>query len=455
MFKYQRSDLKDVLELALPAVGENILYMMVWVFDTMMVGRYGGNVAVSSVGLGSEFMYGFSNIFIAVGIGVGITSLVARRVGANLKSAAEEYLTVGFIIGGILSFIGFLIFFLGSSKLLSITGADDSVIAMGTPYMRIASIGIFFNMLMILLNSSLRGYGNTKTPLVASILINIVNITLDYALIFGNLGLPELGVRGAAIATTIAQFLGFLFILNYVIHKSPIKPRIKYVKKIKLYNFRDLLRLSIPSSMQEAAFTTSRIISNLMVISMGTVAFAANQITTTIESISFMPGWGFAVAATTLVGHKVGEGNLKKAEKYARLSMILGTSFMIMSSLLFLIVPNGLIKLFISPNEVDVINLGTLCLMIAAIEQPFMAISMIVGGAFKGLGNTKTPFKVSIISSWIIRLPLMYIVIYKLHLNVTWVWVVTSVQWIFDGSIIYYFYKKNLNKNLVKQNKVI
>ena len=326
---------------------------------------------------------------------------------------------------------------------------------MGTPYMRIASIGIFFNMLMILLNSSLRGYGNTKTPLVASILINIVNITLDYALIFGNLGLPELGVRGAAIATTIAQFLGFLFILNYVIHKSPIKPRIKYVKKIKLYNFRDLLRLSIPSSMQEAAFTTSRIISNLMVISMGTVAFAANQITTTIESISFMPGWGFAVAATTLVGHKVGEGNLKKAEKYARLSMILGTSFMIMSSLLFLIVPNGLIKLFISPNEVDVINLGTLCLMIAAIEQPFMAISMIVGGAFKGLGNTKTPFKVSIISSWIIRLPLMYIVIYKLHLNVIWVWVVTSVQWIFDGSIIYYFYKKNLNKNLVKQNKVI
>lgn len=455
MFKYQRSDLKDVLELALPAVGENILYMMVWVFDTMMVGRYGGNVAVSSVGLGSEFMYGFSNIFIAVGIGVGITSLVARRVGANLKSAAEEYLTVGFIIGGILSFIGFLIFFLGSSKLLSITGADDNVIAMGTPYMRIASIGIFFNMLMILLNSSLRGYGNTKTPLVASILINIVNITLDYALIFGNLGLPELGVRGAAIATTIAQFLGFLFILNYVIHKSPIKPRIKYVKKIKLYNFRDLLRLSIPSSMQEAAFTTSRIISNLMVISMGTVAFAANQITTTIESISFMPGWGFAVAATTLVGHKVGEGNLEKAEKYARLSMILGTSFMIMSSLLFLIVPNGLIKLFISPNEVDVINLGTLCLMIAAIEQPFMAISMIVGGAFKGLGNTKTPFKVSIISSWIIRLPLMYIVIYKLHLNVAWVWVVTSVQWIFDGSIIYYFYKKNLNKNLVKQNKVI
>ncbi|WP_246583072.1 MATE family efflux transporter [Clostridium simiarum] len=448
MLKYNSSDFKEVLSLALPAVGENILYMLVWVFDTMMVGKYGGNVAVSSVGLSSELMYTFSNIFIAIGICIGITSLVARRVGANLKTAAEEYATIGFLIGSIIAFLGFLIFYLGSDKIFTMIGAEQNVIDLASPYMKIASIGIFFNMLMNLLNASLRGYGNTRIPLLASICVIVINGYLDYGLIFGRLGLPELGVKGAAIATSIAQVFGFLFIVFYMIYKSPIKPRLKYIKNFKSHNAKDLLRLSIPSSMQEGAFSISRLIGNIMIVSMGTMAFAANQITTTIEGISYMPGWGFAVAATTLVGHKIGENNLEKGKQYATLSMILGTGFMFIFSILFLIIPHGLIGLFINSSEVQVISLGSLCLMVASIEQPFMGVSMIAGGAFKGSGNTKTPFTVSLISSWIIRLPLMYLVIYKLQLSVVWVWVITTIQWIFDGTLIFILYRKNLGKNI-------
>lgn len=441
-----KNTIGEVLRLALPAVGEMILYMMIWVFDTMMVGRYGGNLAVSTVGLGSEIISTFSNILIASGISIGITSLVARNIGANKKDKAEEYATLGFASGLVIALILSLSFFFFSENILGLAGADNGVINLGKAYLKIASIGIFFSMLMNALNGALRGSGNTKIPLLASIIINLINIPFDYLLIFGKFGFPELGVKGAAIATSFAQIVGFIFIVIYISKYSTIKPRLKYITEFKFERFSSLIRLSIPSSLQEGAFSISRLLSNVFIISLGTIAFASNQITTTIESISFMPGWGFAVAATTLVGHKVGQGDYKKAREYANTSIFLGVIVMLFCSILFLVIPNPLIRLFITPSETEVIKLGTYCLMIAAIEQPFMAISMIVGGSLKGLGDTKTPFKVALFSSWIIRLPLMFIVIYTLKLSVVYVWIITTLQWIIDGSLVYLLYRKKFKK---------
>lgn len=441
-----RQTIKDVLKIALPAVGEMILYMMIGVFDTMMVGRYGGNVSVSSVGLCTEIIYTFSNMFIAVGISIGITSLVARRVGAGELELAEEYGTLGFGVAVLLSFIISFLLFVFNTNILSFAGANNEVISLGAPYMRIASIGIFFNMMMSSLNGCLRGYGNTKTPLFASLLVNLINIPLDYILIFGKFGAPELGVRGAAIATSIAQFSGFVFIVLYMIFKSKIKIRFKYISMFKSHMLSDLLRLSIPSSLQEGALSISRLLCNFMIVSLGTVSFAANQITTSIESISFMPGWGFAVAATALVGHKVGEKDFKKAKEYAFTATILGSGVMLFCSILFLTIPSQLINLFVHGGEKEVIRLGTFCLMVAAIEQPLMGVSMILGGALKGGGDTKTPFTISVISSWFFRLPIMLYFIYILKLSVVYVWVITAIQWSFDGLLTWYLYKKKFTR---------
>jgi Na+-driven multidrug efflux pump len=124
--------------------------------------------------------------------------------------------------------------------------------------------------------------------------------------------------------------------------------------------------------------------------------------------------------------------------------MIFGTGVMLLCSILFLTVPDVLINLFI--KEKETISLGRQCLMIAAIEQPFMAISMVLGGALKGAGDTRTPFVISLISSWVIRIPLMYAVIFLLRLDVVYVWVVTSIQWIFEGfTMIMIFRKKSRN----------
>ena len=312
--------------------------------------------------------------------------------------------------------------------------------------MKIVSLGIFFSMLTSLMNSIVRGYGNTKTPLFISILINIVNLTLDYGLIFGKLGLPELGIKGAAIATSIANLSGFIFGIYYLFTKSKIKPKIKYIKNININRLKYLIGLSIPSSLQEASLSVSKLINTFMIMHLGTVAFASNQIALTVESISFMPGWGFAVAATTLTGHKIGEKNIEKAKDYSHTCALLGICIMGITGLIFLIFPSFIIKLFITSSEKQVIALGSRCLMIASLEQIPMAISMILGGSLKGFGDTKTPFLVSFISSWLLRLPLMFYFIYIVKSSVTYIWWITSIQWIFEAVCLTIFFRKKFNK---------
>ncbi|NMM61615.1 MATE family efflux transporter [Clostridium sp. P21] len=447
---FDRSTIKDVLDLAFPAVGEMILYMMIWVFDTMMVGQYGGNVAVSSVGLGSEILYTFSNIFIAMGLSVGITSLVARQIGAKNLDLAEEYLSIGFLLALIISVVIFLLTFFFCDNILKVAGATGEVIYTGKVFMKIASFGILFYMLMNVLNATLRGCKNTRTPLIASILVNIVNLSLDWLLIFGHYGFPALGVKGAAIATCSAQISGFLFILFYTIKKSKIKPKLKYITNLNLKRLKELLKLSIPASFQEAAFSTSRLLCVFMIMHLGNIAFAANQIVTTIESVSYMPGWGFAVAGTTLAGHKFGEKNFKRAKEYAYTCMILGTILMAFCAILYIIFPGFFINLFINSKEKDVIRLGTLCLMVAAAEQIPMAISMILGGALKGIGDTKTPFLISLVSSWVLRLPLMFYFVYILKVSVVYVWWITTIQWAFEGIVMAILFKRKF-RSLSKQ----
>lgn len=441
-----KKTIKDVLSLALPAVGEMILYMMIWVLDTMMVGRYGGKLTVTAVGLSSEIIYTFVNILISTSIAVGATSLVARRVGAKKFDDAEEYATLSFVTAIFIAFILSAIFFIFPKEILTFAKADSDVLLIGSTYMRICSIGIFFSMIMSTLNGILRGYGNTKIPLLASAIINVINLGLDWLLIFGHFGFPELGTKGAAIATSTANIIGFIFIAIYMYKRAKIKPRIKYIKEFNIGELKELLSLSIPSGLQEAAFSICRLINTVMIMVLGNIAFSANQITTTIESVSFMPGWGFAVAATTLVGHKIGEKNYKEAEEYANTCIFLGAAVMAVCALLFVLFPNFLINLFIKESETEVIKLGALCLMIASVEQIPMAISMIVGGALKGAGDTKRPFIVAFISNWIIRLPLMYYFIYIRKTSVTYVWWITAIQWGFDGLLIYIMYRRKFKK---------
>ena len=438
-----KKTLNNVISISIPSMGEIILYNIISMFDIMFVGRHSGKIAISATGLSNEILLTFSSIFISLGICVAITSLIARNVGAYKLSCAEEYASMGFFIGVIISFFLAIIFFIYCNNILFFAGARGEVLTLGTKFMKVCSIGVFFSMLSSLLCSIRRGYGDTSTPFLIAAITIFVNLILDILLIFGFAGFPIMGVMGAAFAKTVAQITGFIFIFVYSITNSKIKIKLRYLFIFNMSRLKELIRFSLPCSFEEAAFSISRLVSNLIIMNVSSTAYAANQIANTVESISLMPGIGLGVAATTLVGLKVGENNSTEAKDYAKICIYIGVGIMLFCSLFFLLIPNYLISFFIKNSEIEVISLSSSCLRIGALEQPFLAISIIAAGAMKGAGNAKTPLYITIISSWLIRLPLMFYFIYILSSSVTYVWWITTFQWGFDAILTCALLRRN------------
>ncbi len=445
MLKY----IKEILKVALPAVGEMVLYMLIWIFDTMMVGHYGGKLGVSAVSLSSELIYTFINILMGMGLSIAMTSIIARAMGNKNTSLGKSYANQGIKIGIIISVIVTLTFFIFAEKILKIANAGEEILETAVAYMRICCSGMFFYMCANMLNGIFRGCKDTRTPLYGAIVMNIVNLTFDYLLIFGRYGFPELGIRGAAVATAGAQICYFIFIFSRI-KKLPFK--LSLSEKINTKEIKDIIKLTIPSAMQEGASSISRLLGVMMVMTLGSLSFSANQIAITIESVSFMPGWGFAVACTALVGHSVGERDFKKAKSYADVSALLSAIIMGFFSIIFLFFSKELVSLFIKKGEIEVIQLGSMCLMIGAAQQIPMAIDMVLAGALKGSGDTKTPFKIAFFCNWIVRLPLMFYFIYLKKMSITYFWVITSIQWYLESMILIYKYRKKFKAMIKKSN---
>ena len=443
---------REILYLAIPAVGEMTLYMMIWIFDTMMIGKYGGQLAVSSVGLSTEIIYSFFNIIIAVGVSTALTSLVSRAIGSKDYKKAEIIANAGIKIAVVLAFIFFSLLFFIPDKILNLAGATKEMLPLATRYAKISSFSFFLLTLSSTTNGVFRGVKDTKTSLYVAGSINIVNLFLDYVLIFGNLGFPEWGITGAAVATVAGNFIGILLQWSRL-KKLPLK--ISFFSCVSKKDIWEIIRFAIPSGLQEANFSLSRLLGLTFILSLGTTAFAANQIGIAIEAISTMPGWGVAIACTALVGHSIGENKPDKSQEYTLYSTIIASIFMGILACFFFFIPKTLISFFINKQEIDVIRIGAICLQVAAFEQIPIAIVTVLGSYFKGIGNPKKPFYVSFFTNWFLRLPIAFYLISILRLPVYIYWIITTFQWSLESIILYYLYRKNINtvlKNMSVSN---
>ena len=433
---------REILYLAIPAVGEMTLYMMIWIFDTMMIGKYGGELAVSSVGLSTEIIYSFFNIIIAVGISTALTSLISRAIGSKDYKKAETIANAGIKIAVVLAFIFFSLLFFVPDKILNLAGATKEMLPLATRYAKISSFSFFLLTISSTTNGIFRGVKDTKTSLYVAGSINVVNLFLDYVLIFGNLGFPEWGITGAAVATVAGNFIGILLQWSRL-KKLPFK--ISLFSHVSKKDIWEIIRFAVPSGLQEANFSLSRLLGLTFILSLGTTAFAANQIGIAIEAISTMPGWGVAIACTALVGHSIGENKPNKSQEYTLYSMIIASIFMGALAVFFFFVPKTLISFFINKQEIEVIRIGAMCLQVAAFEQIPIAFVTVFGSYFKGIGNPKIPFYVSFFTNWFLRIPIAFYLISILRLPVYIFWIITTFQWLLESIVLYYLYRKNIN----------
>lgn len=394
----------DVLRLALPAMGEQLLSMMVGIVDTFLVGHLGA-ASLAAVGLANQWVFMATMLFGA--IATGSTALIARFIGAREPDQANEVLRQSMLLGALIGLIATLLGLSFAQQAVALLGAEQDVMGLGTSYLRVVSSIFFFSTLMFIGNASLRGAGDTRTPLFVMLVVNVLNIVVAWTAINGPFGLPKLGVVGSALGAATGRLVGGLLVIGILL-------RGRANIQLKLANprpdwalIRRILRIGLPSGLEQFLFRTGHMVFARILAELGTVAYAANQVAMNGWSLSFMPGFGFALAATTLVGQSLGAEDPEGAERRGYTAYRMGAALMGTVGLAFLLFPAQIVGFF--TDDPQVIAIGIMPLRMVGLIQPLLAAAMIFTGGLRGAGDTRWPMIVTGGSIWLVRLPLAYL----------------------------------------------
>jgi putative MATE family efflux protein len=408
-----------------------LLQMVVGIADIAMVGRLGAD-ELAAVGLGRQLVFIFQGLI--SGLSVGTTALIARYIGAKEREKAVRVGEQSVLFGTILSLTIGLVGVLYSKNFLQFLGAESTVVSLGYDYLQIMFLGMSTVFITFVINAIFRGAGDTKTPMYLMAFINTMNIILNYFLIFGIWKFPFLGVRGAALATVFSRGTGILIGL-YLLLTGVKGFRLRFHLSLDFTVIKKIITIGLPASGERIINSSAGIIYTMIIVSFGTYAVAAHQVAIRSESFSFMPGFGFAIAATTLVGQNLGALKEKRAEKCAYESLKIAVIIMSLMGLLFFVFPEYFVRLF--TNEPDVISAAIPCLMIIAVTEPMLGIVFVLAGSLRGAGDTTSPLIITGISLWLVRLPLAYVLGVTLGMGLTGAWIAMSVETAVRGALIF------------------
>lgn len=430
---------KKIYAMILPVSMENVLQMLAGFVAMAMIGRI-STIAIASVGLSIRITQIVWGLF--KGIATGATIFVAQAYGARdykkLKSVVQQtllsmillvILTQGIIFWKADTFIGWL-------------GAKDILLENGALYLRTVSFGLPFMTIMLVVAGVLQGMGNAKTPMKIALIMNAVNVAVSYLLIYGNLGFPAMGIKGSAIATAIAQFVGAMVGLYVLFGKGG--PLYKAVHP-SFFNFNrkrifDIYKMGMPSALEIIFWQLCTILLTKLILQFGEVALAAHQLGLQAESISYMPAVGFSIAATAFIGQTVGAKDPLQGKKYMGeiiKGSVMLTSFSVVILFFF---PSKVMALL--TNQQEVIDLGAKYLILMALIQIPQNLAGVLNGALRGAGFTRIPMIVAGTGLWLIRLPVAYILSVYFRLNVIGVWIAITIDMGCRFIISYIFFKK-------------
>jgi len=426
-----RDLLNRVFAIGVPAVLRMILQSVVTIAALIMVGHLGPQ-AIAAVGLGTRVL--LIMIAVLMAISVGVTALVARYVGAGdeerVQAAIQHAMVLGLGIGILIAVGGWFSAPVIMRGLLFLQpDTDFSLISLGNMYLRAALIPMVLGYLLFISNAIFQGAGNMKTPLYLMAGVNIINLSLMYVLINGIGPFPSMGVEGAGLAQGLSRAIGGVVALFLLLQgKTPVRLTFNNIN-LDISLIKKLLSIGLPASGENFVRQGSQVLYSIIIASWGTTTLAANQIAMSIFSLSFMPGFGFALAATALVGQSLGANKQKTAVRYGYLATKVTLMFSILTGTIFFFFGRTIASLY--TNDIQVINLSSSCLRIIALTQPALAVVQVLAGALRGAGDTKWVLYITTIGNWGVRLVLSLLLgfYFNLHLVGVW-WAMASDQFI-------------------------
>lgn len=421
---------RSVMTLALPVTVSSLLQRTEGIVAVFLVGGLGA-APIAAVGLGQLLAFIASTL--VSGLSVGTNVIVAQLWGAkrhrDAGQAARHFLVLSLAVSLVLMAAGLLF----NRVAMQLLGAAPDVIALSLPYSTMIFLVIPFTVLLQVLSSILQGTGDTRTPMYAMIVVNALHILIAYPLIYGRWGLPQLGVQGAAIAVGIAEATGACYLTMKcfpLLHRSP---------HIRFDLFRTIWQVGAPVSGERIVQQAGILAYTKIVLLYGTVAYAAHQVGLSIESLSFLPGYGFAIAAATMVGQSIGAGKYTRAKLENWEANRLATAIMSIMGIVFFFFPYALLRAFTSDESV--IELGTVFLKIVALIQIPLALTMVLAGSLRGAGDTHFIMVATTVGMWLVRVPIAFIAGIWLHLEVFYVWVAMIADWTLRMALMLWRYR--------------
>ncbi len=398
--------------LAIPMILEMAMESVFAVVDIFFVAGL-GTAAVATVGL-TEAMITLLYA-ISIGLSMGTTALIARRIGEKDPDAASLTAGQAIWIGVLVSVVVGLIGFFYAKDILILMGADEAVLETGESYTRIMFGSCFTIVFLFLINAIFRGSGDASLAMRALTLANCINIVLDPCLIYGYGPFPELGIEGAAIATNIGRGVGVLYGLYYLCGGGG-KIRLHIANLVlQMAVIVALLRISIGGVSQFLVSTASWVFLMQIVSGFGSAAVAGYTIGVRIVMFSILPAWGLSNAVATLVGQNLGAGQPDRAEASVWYIVKYNAIYMGFASLMILLFTRSIVGLF--TDEPAVVEYAVQCLTIFAFAFVAWGAGMALSQAFNGAGDTMTPTWINVFCFWVVQMPLAYFLALGLDLG--------------------------------------
>jgi MATE family multidrug resistance protein len=412
-------ELRAMFVLAVPVVLSELGWMAQGIVDTIMVGKL-GPVAIGAVALGNAVYYTPS--LFGIGLLLGLDTLVAHAYGRKDHDDCHRWLAQGVYLACIATPPIMLLVAAASFGFVHV-GITPEVAGPAGLYLRILNWSTLPLLLYGGARRYLQGVGQVRVVTVTLVLANLFNWFGNWVLIYGHFGMPAMGVGGSALSTCIARIAMAVALLGFAwrYERRRGHPLFLHWAGPSLRKLRQLARLGAPAAGQIVLEVGAWNLATLSAGWLTPVALATHQIALNYASVTYMVPLGVSAAAAVSVGHAVGAGDLPRARRAGWLALGLGTSFMLLAAVAFLVVPRPLIALY--TRDPQVLDVGPRLLWLAAAFQIFDGIQTVSTGALRGLGETRIPMLANLVGYWVLGLPLGLTLCFVLHWGIYGMWI--------------------------------
>lgn len=432
---------KKIFAMILPITIESMLQMIAGFISMGMIGRLGAT-AISSLGISSRIINVGWCFF--KGIATGASVFVAQAFGANNIKKIQHVVKQTLLSLVILAMVLQQFLFWNARGILNTLfklSDKPQLLENAVDYMKIASFGLPFLAVMLVVGAVLQAMGNAKTPMKIAFVMNIFNIVIGYTFIFGKIGISPLGVKGAAIGLASAQAIAAFIGLYILFGKNGVLGYKKGEKlKFDIKQIVEVFRVGFPSSLESMFWQFSAIILTGIILLFGEKVMAAYQLGLQAEGVSYMPATGFGIAATAFIGQSLGAKNRDLGKVYMK-ELIKGSLIITtVCSAILIFIPN--IVLLALTDRRDLIEIASVYLIVMGLVQIPQNISGVLNGALRGAGYTKVPMIVAGIGLWVVRIPFSYLFAKILGMDISVIWVVMGADLVVRFFISLFIYKK-------------